>query len=68
MLNTAAKSDVDGMLAVYRGADRAKIDEATSAAIADLEFNAAQARKAADRGAATYYTTRTLTPVQMWMG
>jgi methyl-accepting chemotaxis protein len=61
VLDTAAKGDVDGMLAVYRGADRAKIDEAMSAATADLEFNATQARKAAHRRVATYYATRALT-------
>jgi methyl-accepting chemotaxis protein len=61
VLDRAAKGDVDGMLAVYRGSGHANIDEAMDAATADLEFNADEGKKAADRTAATYRSARTLT-------
>ena len=53
VIDKAVNKDTAGMLGLYRGEDRANFDAAIQTILTDLDFNAAEGKKAADAGAAT---------------
>lgn len=56
----AARKDIEGILRLYRGDDKTNFEAAVAAVIADMDFNGAEGKKAADEGAATYQSARLL--------
>jgi methyl-accepting chemotaxis protein len=60
VIDKAAYDDVAGMLVLYSGQDKANFDAVVTAVSADLEFNGAEGKKAADAGTATYQSSRLL--------
>jgi methyl-accepting chemotaxis protein len=61
VVELAKRHDLDGMIHLYHGDDRANYDTAVNAIVADLDFNAAQGKLAAEDGEATYGSARLLT-------
>ncbi len=54
----ANRHDLAAMSRLYRGEDRANFDAAAGAVVADLDFNAAQGKSAAQESEATYVAAR----------
>ncbi|MGA3403236.1 MAG: methyl-accepting chemotaxis protein [Acetobacteraceae bacterium] len=54
----AKRHDLDAMSRLYDGEDRANYDVAVNAIVADMDFNAAQGKIAAQEGEATYGSAR----------
>jgi methyl-accepting chemotaxis protein len=61
IVDLANRHDVAAISRLYRGEDRANYDAAANAAAADMNFNAAQGKLAAEQGEATYGSARLLT-------
>jgi methyl-accepting chemotaxis protein len=61
VIDLAKQHDLDAMARLYDGDDRAVYDAAVNAVVADMDFNAAQGKIAAEQGEATYGSARLLT-------
>ncbi len=61
VMDKLAKKDFDTMLSLYEGDDRTNYYDAVGKADADAALNATEGKKAADRGAAVYDSSRLLT-------
>jgi methyl-accepting chemotaxis protein len=61
VVEKAVGKDIEGMLQLFRGEDKANNDAVVNAVMADLDFTMTEGRKAADAGAAVYQSARLLT-------